>query len=1037
MSVLEQWPAAKITPPRLSRLASRPRLVAPLHAAAREGQVILLVAPGGSGKTTLVADWASQTAMPVAWYALDQGDRDTRRMVAGIIAAVARVLPEYTDGAARVISGGGSEIAALGSLLGALADTPLALVLDDFHLLDDLPEATTLWEHLLRHRRPTFCLAILSRTVPILSFAMLAATGDLLGIGRAELGFDEAEAADLLAIHGLDTEEAARYAAQSDGWAMGVLLFARAAPGGMRFLHNRSDLLLDQLGAQMLAPLPVKLRRFILESAALGPVTAAEADAILARTGSATLFAEALSRDLFLIREEAVFRYHDLFADYFSALLGKEDPQRLRAIQHAATRWWLERQELTRALEMIASLEDWPLLAATLEKQRYALWEQRLWGTILTFVDRLPPRYRTAGLLALGGNARLARGDYQEALAFADGGKSAATNEADWLSPAFLHAEILLLSGRYLEAVAGAEAALAVARRVGNAQATVRLLEVRGAARLDMGQFQEGREDLLAALAGYRDSGNPVREGRAHFILASKLIDAGYIREAEGHLARAGGLWRQGDNRPMVAYLNNSWALFYLCTGDQEAARSRAEQALALARECGDPAAECAAMVTLAEALIAAGHSVEADHYAATAVEMSERLGMGTALNAATQARIRIAVVRRDRTGARKLIEDARPLAVTPVDNALLDLLEGMAALRSRALGRSIVLLERAEDRLLAVNRHHYAARACLLRAEALLASGTSSKAENALNRMTDLMMPLGCEAFLWPVARVTRQVLSERHLLRRLRRDTRQLLDRMAGAVPTLSLVLPSDEEDHAPALRLSPFGEGLIMLGDQRISNTALPPKAREALFYVARSQGSTSRDRLLEALWEDAPNGSRELWDATRHIRRMLGKQSWTIRGGVYSIALPLVDKGRLFQDAAGRALMKGAVMERLAAGEKAMALVEAGGYLEWCESLWVSDERVRIQRLAVDTCLALATVYKELNRNDDAVGACKRAIALEPLEEAPRMTLIRLLTARGRMVAARQEYQEYHALAREELGMEPSSALRRLVAKLPGA
>jgi len=258
-----------------------------------------------------------------------------------------------------------------------------------------------------------------------------------------------------------------------------------------------------------------------------------------------------------------------------------------------------------------------------------------------------------------------------------------------------------------------------------------------------------------------------------------------------------------------------------------------------------------------------------------------------------------------------------------------------------------------------------------------------------------------------------------------------------MAEAVPTLSLVIPSDEEDRAPALRLSPFGEGQITLGDQRISNSALPPKAREALFYAARSQGSASRDHLLEALWEDAPDGSRELWDATRHIRRMLGKQSWTIRLGVYSISLPLVDKGKLFQEAAGRVLSKEPAMDRLEAGEQAVDLLGAGGYLEWCESIWVAEERVRTQRMAVDTCLALASLYVELNRIDDAVAACKRAIGLEPLEEAPRLALIRLLAGRGRMVAARQEYQEYRALAREELGTEPSPTLRRLVAKLSGA
>jgi LuxR family maltose regulon positive regulatory protein len=137
----------------------------------------------------------------------------------------------------------------------------------------------------------------------LLGFAMLAAMDALLGLGRTDLGFDGSEAADLLAAHGLDSRQAAQYAARSDGWATGVLLFARAAPGGMRFLHTRQDVLMEQLGGQVLAPLPDALRRFLLESAALGPVTASEADAILHRHDSASLFAEALARDLFIAQE--------------------------------------------------------------------------------------------------------------------------------------------------------------------------------------------------------------------------------------------------------------------------------------------------------------------------------------------------------------------------------------------------------------------------------------------------------------------------------------------------------------------------------------------------------------------------------------------------------------------------------------------------------------------------------------------------------------------------------------------------------------
>ncbi len=1037
MTLLKLFPTAKISPPSPARLASRERLLAPLHQAAQDGQVVLLVAPGGSGKTTLVADWAARATLPVAWYNLDQSDRDTRRMLQGIVAAVDRVLPGRVAEAGRALQGGASETAALGVLLGALERTPLTLVLDDFHVLDDLPAVTALWEHFLRFRPSGLCLAILSRTVPILGFAMLAATGALVGMGRTDLGFHETEAVDLLTVHGLTADEAARYAAQSDGWATGVLLFARAAPGGMRFLHNRTDLLLEQLGSQVLAALPPGLRRFILEAAALGPASPNEADSILGRTGSAALFAEVLSRDLFLARDGQTFRFHDLFADYFRGVLGKEDPERLAAIRHAAARWWLERRDLSRALALIAETEDWPLLAATLEENRRLLWEQRLWGTILACVDLLPPSYRTARLLALCGHARAERGEYQEALAFADGGKAAATNDEEWLSPALLHADTLMQAGRYAECVAGATASLAVAERVGHTAIMDRLREARGAARFSLGDLDAGRRDLQLALAGYRERGDAAGEGRNLYILATLLLEMGQRREAEEYLAQAGHLWRQEDNRPMLAHLSTSRALLHILTGDLDEADKQAELAIELSRDCGDPLSECAAMIMLTEARASSGLALEADRIAEAAVEMAQRLGLEGMVTAAMRARITAAIARRDRAGARRLLEETRPLAATPVDQALHDLLDGAAALRARAHPRAIVLLERAQERLEAVNRNHQAARACLLRAEAQLAVGATSKAESALNRMTTLILPLGCEAFLWPTAKMTRQVLAERRLLRRLRIDTRQLLERLADAVPSLALVLPQSEDEGPPVLCLSPFGQGRITLGDRPIANSALPPKARELLFFSGQAQGPILRAQLLETVWEDRPNGPRDLWDATRHLRRVLGERSWTVERGAYALTLPVIDEGNGFFAAAEVARGRGATLDRLEAGERAIALVGAGGFLEWCESLWAESARVRVQRQAVATALVLAQIYEELNRIDDAEAVCRRAIIFEPLEEAPRLHLIRLLAGEGRKAAAAKEFIEYRVLTQEELGTEPSAELRKLAANLPSA
>ncbi len=160
------WPTAKISPPPVRThagrrvIVSRPRLLAPLNDAVRAGRVTLVVAPGGAGKTSLLADWAQQAPLPVAWYALDALDCDSHRLMRGICAAVERALPGAAERALAALDAG-AQAAAAGLLLGALEGEPCALVLDDFQHLDDHPDTVALWDHLLRFRPPTLSLVIL------------------------------------------------------------------------------------------------------------------------------------------------------------------------------------------------------------------------------------------------------------------------------------------------------------------------------------------------------------------------------------------------------------------------------------------------------------------------------------------------------------------------------------------------------------------------------------------------------------------------------------------------------------------------------------------------------------------------------------------------------------------------------------------------------------------------------------------------------------------------------------------------------------
>ena len=281
----------------------------------------------------------------------------------------------------------------------------------------------------------------------------------------------------------------------------------------------------------------------------------------------------------------------------------------------------------------------------------------------------------------------------------------------------------------------------------------------------------------------------------------------------------------------------------------------------------------------------------------------------------------------------------------------------------------------------------------------------------------------------------MTRQVLAERQILRKLRRDTRALLNQIAATVPVLTVVAGSPLPDDVPAsLRVSPFGPGRLYFDGRVIDASALPPRAREVLFFVAHQLGSTERNVLIETIWEGGTRASQSLWDASRHIRRLLGERHWTIRGGRYSLNVVVNDDAVQFEAEAAITLGSGSDMEKLAAGERAIALIQPGIFMEWCDSLWAASLRAHYTRLALAVLLEMAERYDFLGRVDEVNRILRKAVDVDPLDERPRRAIVRTLAQQGMVREAIREYRAYRDMVRREFDAEPSAELRRMVANL---
>ena len=658
-----------------------------------------------------------------------------------------------------------------------------------------------------------------------------------------------------------------------------------------------------------------------------------------------------------------------------------------------------------------------------------------MWGTAIDMTDRLPEEYRTPRVLALAATCHISRGEYAQALARADAGMALARDEEEWLSCAVTHADTLHCEGRLDECARSADAALAVARQVGHDAAVTRLLSLRGRARLGLGMAESGMEDMTAALNTYSAAHNQDAEAITLYNLALSLTESGHCNGVDEYFARASAIASRGGDVQLLAKVRNLRAIHNWLSGDLPSAEEDARTALTMLGEACAPARTCETMATLSSVCAERGDIEAAAEIASRTIELSERVYAVASANEARRALIWCALLQRDRAAAKQLIETARQHELSPLDSALIDLLDGTHALRTRSYARAADVLGDTAHRLDLLQRPQYAARALLLRAEAFLSSGSVSRGEEALNHAATLVLPLGCEGFLRPVARMTRQVLAERQILRKLRRDTRVMLDQMAAAVPVLTVVAGSPAPDDLPAsLRVSPFGRGRLYFDGRVIDASALPPRAREVLFFVAHQTGSAERNVLIETIWEGGSRASQSLWDASRHIRRLLGERHWTIRGGKYSLNAVVNDDAVQFEAEAATTLGSGTDMEKLAAGERAIELIRPGIFMEWCDSLWAASLRAHYTQLAMATLLEMAERYDFLGRMDEVNRILRKAAEVDPLAERHRRALVRSLAQQGLVRQAIREYRAYRDMVRRELDAEPSAELRRLVANL---
>ena len=337
----------KLYVPRSRRgLVPRPRLTERLDRGAAS-KLVLVSAPAGFGKTTLLTEWlAARPAAPAderlaAWLSLDRADNDPATFWTYVIAALRTVASGVGESTLALLDAPQpppieTVLTTLLNDLSAVA-REIVLVLDDYHVID-APEVQDGMAFLLDHLPPQLHVVIASRADPALPLARWRARGELAEIRAAELRFTADEAAAYLnGMMGLQltARDVAALEGRTEGWIAALQLAALSMQGRddvagfIAGFAGDDRYVVDYLAEEVLARQSDRVQAFLLQTSILGRLSGPLCDAVTGQ-GGGTGMLEALDRgNLFLVPlddRRRWYRYHHLFADVLQARLLDEQP---------------------------------------------------------------------------------------------------------------------------------------------------------------------------------------------------------------------------------------------------------------------------------------------------------------------------------------------------------------------------------------------------------------------------------------------------------------------------------------------------------------------------------------------------------------------------------------------------------------------------------------------------------------------------------------------------------------------------------------
>jgi len=1054
-----------ILPQRRKELLTRPRLLE-LLSDLLDFRLIIIAAPAGYGKTSLLIDFADQFDWPVCWYALDPLDNDLHRFLSHFVMSLKRRFPEFGDEVVNILRTTPADQLNIDYLVSALTNDiyekiteHFFLVLDDYHLLNSNSQIDTFLSEFIQRADDNCHIAITSRKLLTLpDLPLMVARAQVGGLSIEELVFLPDEIQKLynqVFNKKIDIKEATEIANASEGWITGLLLTSPMLRSGMgepvKIARASGIGLYEYLAQQVLIQQAENVQNFLLNSSILEEFNADMCRDVIGKALGQTqdwnrLMESIFHSNLFVLPVDNEFkwlRYHHLFRDFLRNTLEKQRPEDAEKLKLQLAEYFYAKEDWEKVFDIYQNLKNHQAIAALIERMGSIFISKGKITKLSEWLGMLPnemisnnPRLLSIHAAVLFNQGHIQLGN--ELLDRVIEMLSRDQNEKDFADNLIRRSSALRILGNYEAALADADKAIQItSEKIELEPLYSEALRAKGTILFQTGFLKEGLEALTQAVKISERVKNEEDTARILVEIGAIFERLGQFSSAENAYEKSLTYWQASGDSIWISTILNNLGVLQHSSGEFIKSFSNLEKSMHYSRMTGNQRMEGYALASIGDLYKDLEARDEASEAYQKAMEIAQQIEDQYLIFYLKTAAARLAVCQQQFSKADLLIRSANTLAKksdSVFDSHKIILEQSYLEFASRKYQSIVENLDltyrffskegHIEDSVCAqVLLFSCLAKLGEFEKALVLIRDFSAGISDPARYIPSLVMVNELKELFKSLA-LNKEIGNEISGLLALLFDFQKLTQKSRRQIRKDASVVP-----FSPAkIKIRAFGRVEVMVKNRIVSNSDWKTQTCRDLFFLflAHPEGLT-KEEVGEIMWQDISPSELKLRfkNAIYRMRHAVGSETVHFQDNYYQFnrSTDYEYDVQNFINLSNLARDEKNLEKRIDAYKAAIGLYK-GPYLADMGYQWIMPDRQKFHEMIVKNLLDLALLMFNSKQAEESLVFCRKALQEDPCNENIHRLMMEIFSSTGNKSAVTRQFRHCQKVLKDEINTHPS-------------